>query len=199
MKLTLNDVKEENRGIISPCGIICLGCDIHKNDSFEAAKSVIGIWEGWNLADVAIVAGLNTQEVNDTINTLKKFVEFREKGGPCPGCFNGGGPSTICAISKCVKEKGYWTCAECEGYETESKHPCPHPDAETTPLPLSSRGEMSAVICKRYSSNTLENLKKCREIGYPAFIEEVKEKVGKGWRTWQVISNEMVFTQTEGS
>ena len=37
-------------------------------------------------------------------------------------------------------------------------------------------------------------LKKCREIGYLAFIEEAKEKVANGWRTWQIISKDMVFT-----
>lgn len=199
MKLTLHDVKEEDRGALSPCGIICLGCDVYTNESFEAAKKIISIWKGFNLADVAILAGLNTQEVVTVINILNKFVELREKGGPCPGCFRGGGPSTICAIAKCVRSKGYWTCAECEDYDTQSKRPCPHLDVDSAPMPQSSRGEMSAIICKRYSANTQENLKNCREKGYSAFIDEVKKRVGKGWRTWQVISNEMLFTKKKES
>jgi len=46
-----------------------------------------------------------------------------------------------------------------------------------------------------YNRDTCNNLKKCREIGYKAFIKEAREKVENGWRTWQVISDEMVFTK----
>jgi hypothetical protein len=53
------------------------------------------------------------------------------------------------------------------------------------------------VISRRYSRNNLENLKRCREIGYPAFVEEVTKKVEGGWRTWQVISRERLFTRKE--
>lgn len=198
MRLTLNDVREEDRGAISPCGIICLGCDVHTNESFEAARRIISIWEGFNLADVAIIAGLDTQEVLTVISILKKFAELREKGGSCKGCYSGVGPSAICGIARCVKSKGFWTCAECEDYDTQSDRPCPHSD-DADPMPIASRGEMSAIICKRYCKNTQENLKKCREKGYPAFLDEVKERVGKGWRTWQVISNEMLFTKKKES
>ena len=37
-------------------------------------------------------------------------------------------------------------------------------------------------------------ISECQEIGYDSFIKEVKEKVANGWRTWQIISDEMVFT-----
>jgi hypothetical protein len=191
MKLMLNDVKEEDRGIIAPCGIICAGCDWHTKESHNAAKTVIEIWEGHNLPDVALLLGLNSQEILNTIKTLKEFAAISS----CPGCFKKEG-GFICSIGRCVKGKGYWTCAECEDYNTESSRPCPHSDTDSISI---SRGDASAITCKRYNANTIENLKKCREIGYPAFIEEVKEKVVKGWRTWQVISNEMVVTQREKS
>ena len=158
---------------------------------------MVDIWEGMNLPDVSNWMGFPPEEITNTIDTLKKYMEIREKNGTCPGCYFGGGPSKICGIANCVKSKGYWTCTECEDYDMNSLKPCPHIDVDANPKPVASRGEMSAAICKRYNSNTSENLKRCREIGYNAFIEEVKEKVDKGWRTWQVISKEMVFTKKE--
>jgi hypothetical protein len=164
-----------------------------------AAKKIIEIWEGFNLADVAVLAGLTSQEVSTTIDTLRRFVEHRETHITCTGCYGSGGPFKRCSIWKCVTSKGYWTCAECDEYDPDASHPCPHPEAENPAVPISSRGTMSNLICKRYGSNSTKNLKKCREIGYPAFIESVKEKVGKGWRTWQVISDEEIFTKGDAS
>lgn len=195
MKLGISDVKEEDRGVVAPCGIVCLGCDIHLGEGLEAAKKVVTIWKGLNLEDVAPVAGLKGDQVRDTISTLERFIELREKAGPCPGCFNAGGPSAVCGIARCVKSKGYWTCAECEDYSPGSERPCAQPDIVPVRSPMESRVEMSAMISKRYSGNTRENLSACREKGYAAFVEEVKEKVGQGWRTWQVISREPVFSK----
>ena len=195
MKMTLNDVNEDDRGIIAPCGIICLGCDIHQDESLDAARTLIKIWQGFNLRDVAVGFRLEAQQIHDTIATLTKWVEKREKDGPCPGCFKGGRMPAMCSIAHCVKLKGYWTCAECEDFSLESKQPCPHSDADFDSMPMGSRREIWNIVCRRYSSNNLENLRRCREIGYPAFIAETKEKVRNGWRTWQVISNEMVVSQ----
>jgi hypothetical protein len=194
VKLSLRDVNEEDRGVIATCGIICLGCDGHQDESLEAAKRVIEIWEGMNLPDMAGLVGLKAQEITDTLKTLKEYVDRREKAGACPGCFKGG-PSVMCSIAKCVKSKGYWTCAECEDFNLESEDPCPHSDTNLASIPLGSRQQTSALIRKRYNANNTENLKKCREIGYPAFIAETREKVRAGWRTWQVISNETLFSQ----
>ena len=196
MKLSLTDVAEEDQGLISPCGIVCGGCDVCTNESVEAAQTIIQIWEGFNLADVSVVAGLTSQEILAIISNLRKFVKHREEIFTCPGCYTSGGPFKTCPIWRCVKSKGYWTCAECEEYDVESKSPCPHPEADNPDVPLSSRGNMSNLDCKRYKSNNVKNLEKCREMGYSAFIQETKEKVGKGWRTWQVISHEMVVTES---
>ena len=181
--MTLNEVHEGDRGIIAPCGIICLGCDMHQDESLDAAKTIIKIWQGSNLPDVAVGFRLETQQIYNTIETLKKWVERKEKDGPCPGCFKGGGPSAICSIAKCVKSKGYWTCAECEDFKPESKQPCPYSDTDSASLPMGSRRETWNMICRRYGSNNLENLRRCRDIGYSAFIAETKEKVRNGWRT----------------
>lgn len=192
LSLKLDDIKEEDRGILSPCGILCLGCDGHMGEGIEAAKKLLSIWEGFNFLDVGQVMGLNAKQIKTTLKTLKKYVRM-EKRGKCPGCFvNTGPPSTICGIANCVKSKGYWTCAECDEYNPESKTPCPYIDEDV--MPMADKGQMSKMICTRYNRNTGNNLKRCREIGYSAFIKEAIEKVTKGWRTWQVISDEMVFT-----
>jgi len=193
MRLTLNDVKEEDRGVVAPCGIVCLACEMHRDESVEAARRIIEIWEGFNLPDVAPIVGMTAQEVNNTLETLRQYVERKEKAGPCPGCYGGGGPQ--CSLVKCVKAKGYWTCAECDDFNPDSEVPCLHSDADVPSMPLGSRREASGVICKRYSRDNVENLKRCREIGYPAFISETREKVRAGWRTWQVISKDRLFTQ----
>ena len=81
MKLSLNDVNEEDRGVVAPCGIICLGCDVHMHEGLQAAKTIIEIWEGFNLRDVAVLAGLKAQDVCDTLDTLSEYVARREEGG----------------------------------------------------------------------------------------------------------------------
>ena len=192
MSLKLEKVKEEDRGILSPCGILCLGCDTHLGEGIEAAKKVVDVWEGWNMLDVGPVLGLNEKGIKTTIKIMKKYIKMG-KMGLCPGCFNNQEPpSAICGIANCVKSKGYWTCAECDEFDPESETPCPNINKDA--MPIADKGQMSKMICARYSRDTVQNLKKCREIGYEVFIKEAKEKVEKGWRTWQIISDEMVFS-----
>ena len=198
MYLSLDQIKEEDQGIISPCGIVCLGCDSFQDESLKAAQTVVRIWRGMNLPDTSLAFNIEAEAITSTLETLEKIIEQREKAGPCPGCYKGGGPSEICSIARCVKSKDYWTCAECDDYDPESQEPCPQADSDAFPLPFASRGNMSTMISTRYCGNNRENLKRCREIGYPAFISEVKEKVENGWRTWQVISDEMVFSKSWG-
>ncbi|MFX0069978.1 MAG: DUF3795 domain-containing protein [Candidatus Hermodarchaeota archaeon] len=192
MSLKLKDIPNEDKGLLAPCGILCLGCDIYLGEGIEAAKKLVTIWEGFNILDVSQLAGMNSEAIKITLKTLKKYIKMRKKGN-CPGCFiNPGSPSRICSIYKCVKSKGFWTCAECEEFNPESDTPCPHIISNS--IPLSDKGQWSRTICARYSNDNVENLKKCREIGYHEFIKEAKEKVAKGWRTWQIISKEMVLT-----
>ena len=195
-KLSLDDVKPEDRGILGPCGIVCLACDMHKDESLEAAKTLVKIWEGFNLPDVSAVLGLETREVEDTLNTLHKFIKMKEEEGICPGCFVGAiGPCKVCPVVSCAQSKGYWTCAECDEYSPDSEHPCSATDPEA--MPLESQSAWFSIVCTRYNKNNIENLNRCREIGYPAFIAEIKENVEKGFRTWQVISKEKVFQGKE--
>lgn len=189
LKLKLDDVKEEDRGLLSPCGILCLGCDTYQGEGLEAAKKLYEIWKGSNMEDIGPLFGLKGIDV--AMKVLKKVISSENQGG-CPGCFKGGGPSKICGIAKCVKSKGYWTCAECEDFSTGLDAPCPH--INPAPVPMADKGSMMEIICKRYSKNNIENLKMCQELGYNQFISQAKQKVAEGWRTWQVISKDKVFT-----
>lgn len=191
MNLKLEDVKEEDRGILAPCGIICLGCDTHTGEGLEAVKKLKNIWEEGNLKDSGITIGLNPEEINITLEVLNKLIKNGERG-KCPGCFTGGFAAQFCGVAKCVKSKGFWTCAECNNYDPAVETPCSQ--VENNPMPMADPGQMTKLICTRYSRDTCNNLKRCREIGYDAFITEVREKVANGWRTWQVVSDEMVFT-----
>ena len=47
MSLKLEEVNDEDRGLLSPCGILCLGCDTHLGEGIEAAKKLVDIWEGF--------------------------------------------------------------------------------------------------------------------------------------------------------
>ncbi len=192
MKLKLDNVKEEDKGILAPCGIICLGCDTHIGEGLDAAKNLKEIWEASNLRDAGIAIGLDLKEINTTLETISKYIEKSGRGG-CPGCSKGGFASQFCGIAKCVNSKGYFTCAECDDYDPMAENPCPNEDPN--PVPMANRAQMTKMICMRYNKDTCNNLKKCRKMGYKVFIKEAKEKVENGWRTWKVISDEMVFTE----
>jgi hypothetical protein len=189
MTLKLKNVKEEDRGLLAPCGILCAGCDTYLGEGIEAAKKLYNIWKGSNIADTGPLFGY--KDINIALKTLKKFINTQGQD-TCPGCFMGGGPSKVCGIAKCVKSKGYWTCAECDEYDPDSETPCPY--INPSPMPMADKGTMMELICKRYTNNNVENLKICRELGYNKFIEQAKKKIESGWRTWRVISEDKVFT-----
>ena len=143
------------------------------------------------MRDVSPGLGLESADVAGTLNTLMNYIKIKEELGHCLGSSVGAiGPCANCPIVDCAKTTGYWTCAECDDFRPDSESPCPHVEAVSNPF--ESKGAMFAMVCKRYSKNNLDNLKRCQEIGYPEFIAEVKEKTKNGWRTYQVISREML-------
>ena len=192
MSLKLEDVKKEDRGILAPCGILCLGCDTHMGEGVEAAKKLVEIWEGWNIEDIGPVLGLELKGIQSTLKTLHMYIDMNKEGN-CPGCSCGAPMANTCGIATCVSSKGYWTCAECEDYNPDSDSPCPH--SKEGVVPFQDSGKMMKMICTRYGGDTILNLKRCKEIGYSNFIKEAKEKVKNGWRTWQVISKDKLFTE----
>jgi len=194
MKLSISDVMEADRGVLAPCGIACLGCELHLDESLAPAKSVLQIWDGFNYEDICGIFRIDAEEMAVTLKTLRKYIENRERSGPCRGCFHGEGMTPrICSISQCVRSRGYWSCAECRDFDATAESPCPHSD--DSDLPLGSRDRAFALISKRYNGTNLDNLKKCREIGYAQFIEAMRSQVKKGWRTWNVISRERIVSK----
>ena len=196
MPINIEDVPLADRDVISPCGIICLGCDIRLEESLKAANVIVDVWEGWNMRDAAGIFGLTFTEVNQTLESLKKFIKNREEKGRCRGCYHGDCISSICAISQCVKLKGYLTCAECNEFDPGTDQICPHQDEQNAKIPhnpMASRSQAFQLVTKRYGSSNIENLKRCQKIGYVTFINEMKEKVNSGWRTCRIIRPENVF------
>ena len=127
--------------------------------------------------------GLDAEKAKAFLKVLKKI----SKGRKCPGCLGGGG-NPVCPIKMCPKEKGFLTCAECD------QLPCPASDVDSA-NPLASAPGVLELISTRYSHWNIENLKRIKEIGYRKFIDEMQEKVKKGFLTSDVISKEMVFAE----
>ena len=71
MDLSLEDVNEEDLGLLGPCGIVCAGCDWHTSESGNAAKRIRQICEGHKLADVAVIKGMMAQDILNAIKGIK--------------------------------------------------------------------------------------------------------------------------------
>jgi hypothetical protein len=121
--------------------------------------------------------------MKDLLTILKQMGEAKR----CPGCLAGGG-NPACPMKICPGEKGYLTCAECD------EMPCSG-DEEKGEGELISAPNVLEMITKRYANWNIENLKRIREAGYRKFIDEMQEKVQKGFLTGDVISGEMVVTE----
>ena len=81
VKLALNYVNEDDCGVIAPCGIICLGCDGYQDESLQAVKKVIEIWEGMNLPDVSGLVGLKAQDIYRYTENTKRIRWQKREGG----------------------------------------------------------------------------------------------------------------------
>jgi hypothetical protein len=182
--LDRDTLTKEEECLIAPCGICCGACDPFLGRSKELAKELHRIINGFNIADVApIVLGVEQERMKDFLTILKQMGEAKR----CPGCLAGGG-NPACPMKICTGEKGYLTCAECD------KMPCSG-DEEKGEGELMSAPNILEMITKRYANWNIENLKRIREVGYRKFIDEMQEKVKKGFLTSDVISGEMVVTE----
>jgi hypothetical protein len=179
-KLTENETY-----LVAPCGIFCGACDPFLGKSRELAKELYRVINGFNIVDVAPLV-LNIEQ-----DKMKEFLEILDKLGQaitCPGC-NAGGGNPACPIKLCAQEKGFLTCADCE------KMPCSliEPKCENNPMAPCAYLE---IITKRYANWNIKNLERIREVGYRQYVDEMQEKVKKGFMTSDVISSEMVITES---
>lgn len=175
--------KEES--YIAPCGIYCGACDSYLGRSKELATELYRIIDGFNIIDVGPM-GLGTDQKK--IKIFMKILKKLSKGIACSGCTAGGCINPICIVKTCTKEKNYLTCAECDTF------PC-QPSEEDRKMPLASKAAMLELICRRYGNWNVENLKRIKEVGYKKFIDEMQEKVEKGFLTSDVITKEKVLTE----
>ena len=77
------------------------------------------------------------------------------------------------------------TCADCAEFVGEVDKPCNNDE----PLAI------FRMISQRYSGWNLENLKRIKEIGTEAFLDEMEKKAANGFTTCDVISKEKVFNR----
>ena len=178
-------ISEKETRLIAPCGIYCGACNSFLGKGKKLASELYDILNGFNLPDVGpVFIGADQKKIKIFLKLLKKI----GKSPKCPGCLGGGG-NPMCPMKLCTKEKSFLTCAECDVM------PCPTSE-EDRKNPLMSKAGMLELITRRYNNWNIENLKRIKEIGYRKFIDEMQEKVKTGLLTSDVISKEMVFTDT---
>lgn len=183
-KLDKDKITKAETNLIAPCGIYCGACDPFLGKSKALATELYRIIDGFNMQDVApIVLGIEQEKMKAFLSILKQLSE----AGKCPGCLAGGG-NPGCPMKTCTGEKDYLTCAECD------RLPC-SAEEEEKGGDLMSAPAILGMITRRYAGWNLANLKRIQEVGYRKFIDEMQEKVRKGFLTSDVISDEMVVTE----
>ena len=174
------ELSDEERHLIAPCGIYCGACDLLLGNSRNLAREMHRILHGFNMADVGpFIMGIDHEKVLEFLNTLDKWGQ----GKRCPGCLLGG-CTPFCSIRQCAHYRGFLTCAECDAM------PC----NQTEQMPSPRAALQYELVTRRYSTWNIRNLARIREIGYRRFVDEMREKVARGFLTSDVISREMVAT-----
>ncbi len=174
--LDRDKLSTEETYLIAPCGIYCGACDSFLGKSTKLAQELHRILDGFNIADIAPIAGFEQQRMVEFLNLLEQLGHTDK----CTGCLGGGCKNPICQMRACAQERGFLTCAECD------LMPCNRSQE------LSISWEM---ITKRYAGWNVENLQRIRKIGYRQFIDEMQDRVEKGFMTGDVISKEMVVSE----
>lgn len=178
-------LSKEEESYIAPCGVYCGACDAYLGKSTKLATELFRIVDGFNIIDLGPL-GLGTDQKK--IKIFLKILKKLSKGIACSGCNSGGCWNPMCGMKICTKEKNYLTCAECDTF------PC-QPSEEDRKKPLANKAVMLELITRRYGNWNIENLKRIKEVGYMKFIEEMQEKVKKGFLTSDVITKEKVLTE----
>jgi hypothetical protein len=181
--LDRDKLTKEETYLIAPCGIYCGACDRFLGKSNELAKELYRVIDGFNIVDVApIVLGVEQDNMREFLAVLAKLRD----AVICPGC-NAGGGNPVCPIKACAQGKGFLTCAECE------KMPCNLIEPKHTNDPMTACVHLE-IITKRYSNWNIKNLEYIKKVGYRQLVDEMQEKVKKGFLTSYVISSEPVIT-----
>jgi hypothetical protein len=182
--LDRNKLTTKETYLIAPCGIYCGACDRLLGKSNELAKELYRVIDGFNIVDVApIVLGVDQDKMQEFLAVLAKLRD----AVICPGC-NAGGGNPVCMVKACVQDKGFLTCAECD------KLPCSLIAPQHNNDPMTACVHLE-IITKRYANWNIKNLEHIKAVGYRQLLDEMQEKVKKGFLTSDVISSEPVITQ----
>ncbi|MHA1651040.1 MAG: DUF3795 domain-containing protein [Candidatus Helarchaeota archaeon] len=167
-------------------GCFFLGVNTKQYQSFKRILKII--------AEEKIPSKENSEyeDFKDFQRVLRKFV-----GSPnCLGCGAGAGVAKSCPIAICCEERGYLTCAECP--DIQLFHMCRTILEKQIPSMITDNCTYFRLITRRYMNWNVENLKKIIRKGYKKYIDEMREKVQKGFYAGQVISKEPVFKNLLG-
>lgn len=175
-------LSDEEAALFGKCGIFCGACDGHIGEAKSLAKRMYEIMDSLNFDDVGFFF-LRTDP--ESVELFKKLLTNFINSRNCRGCAIDGNPT--CPIKICAMEKGFVTCAECESLEE-----CTDPSKPNN-WNLTSKEDFFKMISIRYNNWNLDNLKEIKKSGYRKFLDKIKEKVKKGFRTGNIISKEKVF------
>ena len=164
-------------------GFFDLGINVKQYKEFERFLEVIA--EGTLAIDEKI-------DVKSFQRVLRKFVEISN----CSGCGTGAGAARMCPIVICCENKGYITCAECP--DIKNHNICMTVDEMHLPSMITDNVTFFKLITHRYMNWNVENLKKIIKKGYKQYLNEMKEKVQKGFSSGQVICKDPVFRELLG-
>lgn len=179
-----DEVSDEEKSLIAPCGIYCGACDIFLGRSRELARELHRIMNGFNFADVGpFFMGIERQQILAFLDMLEKW----SQADRCPGCWSGGG-NPFCPVKACAQNQGFLACAECD------RMPC-HAGKGTDAGEGQDTRFWMELVTRRYARWNIDNLNRVREVGYRRFIDEMQEKVQSGFLTSDVISGEPVVTE----
>ncbi|MFX1298721.1 MAG: DUF3795 domain-containing protein [Promethearchaeota archaeon] len=131
-------------------------------------------------------------DFKDFQRVLRKFVNSPN----CIGCGTGIGPAKTCPIVFCCEERGFITCVECPDIQNHLH--CKTVLEKQIQSMITDNCTYFKLITRRHMYWNVENLKTIIKKGYKEYIEEMKEKVKKGFNTGQVISKEFVFKDLLG-
>jgi len=88
------------------CGLSCTACKSRFDTIRQKIAELDEAFDVVNMGEVAKAIPF----MHGSYKGYRKMVAFSKN--ECPGCHQGGG-NPFCGIRKCVRKKGYATCAEC--------------------------------------------------------------------------------------
>lgn len=121
-------MKEEMKNqMVSPCGLNCSNCEIHKEyDGRDPrdAKAIISLMKPFFI----LGAKLSTKK-RIQLGMLERMLKIPRDQPLCKGCRNEDGHCLIhanpgsCKVYLCTKEKGIHNCSECDEFPCKLLYP----------------------------------------------------------------------------